>query len=91
MGVLSKRFGKLSTLAHPSSYHWTGRYHTSPVDGSCFLDSVVVLDWASYTPIPIRSRIHTPLVPSGFSRHREALAKDPLSTTPRAAVDIERC
>ena len=28
---------KLSTLAHPLLYQWTGRYHTSPVDGSCFL------------------------------------------------------
>ena len=87
MGVPLKH-GKLSTQAHPSFYHWTGRYHTSPVDDSLLSGSDVVLDWAithqsDPFPCPYSTR------PQWVRRRREALAKDPLSTSPRAAVDIE--
>ena len=44
----------------------------------------LTLCWA-VTQQSKRSRVHSPLVPSGF----EALATDPLSTTPRAADDID--
>ena len=87
MGVPLKH-GKLSTLAHPLLHFWTRSYHTSPVDDSCFL--TLTLCWIGRLHTnPIRSRVHTPPVPSGSRRPREALAKDLLSTTPRAAVDIE--
>ena len=87
MGVPLKH-GELSTPAHPLLRHWTGRYHTSPVDDSCFL--TLTLCWVGRLHTnPIRSHVHTPPVQSGSGGPREALAKDPLSTTPRAAVDIE--
>ena len=66
VGVPSQ-FGKLTTLAHPSSSHWTGRYHTSLVRCSCIL--ILTSCWIGrlHTTNPVRSRIHTPLVPSGFA------------------------
>ena len=63
MGVPFKN-GKLSTLAHPLLHHWTGRYHTSAVDDSCFL--TLTLCWIGRLHTnPIRSRVHTPPVRSG--------------------------
>ena len=58
------KHGKLSTLALPLLHLWTGRYHTSPVDDSCFL--TLTLCWIGRLHTnPIRSRVHTPPVPSG--------------------------
>ena len=85
MGVPSKQ-GKLSTLAHPSFYHQIGRYRSRPVDDSRFL--ALTLCWTGRLHTnPIRSRIlrRSPVDPSSSG----ALAKDPSSTSPRAAVDIE--
>ena len=57
-----------------------GRYHTSPVTD-------IVLDWAvTHQSDPFPYPYSTG--PQWIRRPREALAKDPLSTTPRAA-DIE--
>ena len=51
-------------------------------------DSDVVLDWAvTHQSDPFPYPYSTG--PQWIRRPREALAKDPLSTTPRAAVDIE--
>ena len=58
------KHGKLSTLAHPLLRHWTRRYHTSPVDDSCCLTLTLCWVGRSHTN-PIRSRVHTPPVPSG--------------------------
>ena len=58
----------LSTLALPSFYIIGpgGRYHTSPVDDSFFL--TLTLFWIGRLHTnPIRSRIHTPPVPTGFA------------------------
>ena len=78
------KHGKLSTLAHPSFYHWTGRYHSIPVDGSCFL--ILSFYWIGRLHTnPIRSRVHTPPVPSGSTVFGKHLPRTP----PRAAVDIE--
>ena len=51
-------------------------------------DSDVVLDWAiTHQSDPFPCPYSTS--PQWIRRPREALAKDPLSTPPRAAVDIE--
>ena len=57
--------------------------------GSMLSDSDVVLDQCGYHTNPIRSCVHTPPVPSRIRRPGEALPKGQLSTSPRAAVDIE--
>ena len=71
-----------------SFHHWTGRYHTNPVDSSCFLTFVAVLDWAvTHQSDPFPCPYSTG--PQWIRRPREAPAKDPSSMSPRAAVDTE--
>ena len=64
------------------------RYHSHPVDDSRFL--ALMLCWIGRLHTnPIRFRVHTPRVPSGSVVLGKHLAKDPSSTSPRAAADIE--
>ena len=88
MGVPLKTWEAVNTGSSFIFDHWTGRYHTNPFDGSCFL--ILSRYWIGRLHTnPIRSCVHTPPVPQCIRRPREALAKDPSSTAPRSAVDIE--
>ena len=66
-----------------SCQHWLildsiivqGRYHSSPVDESCFL--TLTLCWIGRLHTnPIRSRVHSPRGPQWIRRPRDARAKE---------------